>query len=171
MPIPSADGGGWQSTGASSWVYRYGNHGTSAGWWWFSGQPSLLTNSSSSPSSPEHLRSDPVRPSSTKHGLDEAWSSEEPLWICLAPKMQLTVARVLYISYFTESCRGPSQYKDIVILLYDHIIIIMRITIPLSWGFVIATETSNFILDFPLPTNLNNRSQSYNRAITRASIL
>ena len=29
-----------------------------------------------------------VRPSSTKHGLDEVWSSEEPPWTCLAPKFQ-----------------------------------------------------------------------------------
>ena len=40
------------------------------------------------PSRPKHLWSDPVGPSRTKHGLDEMWSTEEPLWTCLAPKFQ-----------------------------------------------------------------------------------
>ena len=43
------------------------------------------------PASPEHLQSDPVGPSSTKHGLDEVWSSEEPPWICMAPKFSGSV--------------------------------------------------------------------------------
>ena len=44
-------------------------NGTSADCWWFSGHPSLHTNSSSAPSWPEHLWSDPVGPSATKHVL------------------------------------------------------------------------------------------------------
>ena len=49
------------STGASLWVYRHGNHGTRASRWWFCRQPSFHTNSSSVPSRPKHLWSDPVR--------------------------------------------------------------------------------------------------------------
>ena len=44
MTIPSRGGGGWQSTGASLWVYRQGKHGTKAGCWWFFSQPSFPTN-------------------------------------------------------------------------------------------------------------------------------
>ena len=53
VPTPNRDDGGWQSTGDSLWVYRHGNHSTGAGLWWYSGQPSLHTNSSSTPSRPK----------------------------------------------------------------------------------------------------------------------
>ena len=79
VPTPNEDGGGWQSTEASLWVDMHGNHRTRAGCWWFSDQPSFHTNSLSTPSRPEHLWSDPVRPSGTKPGLDEMRSSEESL--------------------------------------------------------------------------------------------
>ena len=67
VPTPNADGCGWRSTGDSLWVYRHGNHGTRARCWWFSGQPSFITNSSSAPSRPDHLWNDSVGPSGTKH--------------------------------------------------------------------------------------------------------
>ena len=60
------------------WVYMHGNHRTRAGCWWFSSQLSFHTNSSSTLSRPEHLWSDPVGPSWTKHVLDEVCSSEDP---------------------------------------------------------------------------------------------
>ena len=85
VPIPSGDGCGWLATGSSFCVIRHGNHGTGADCWWFSGQPSFHTNSSSASSRPEHLWSDPFGPSWTKHGFDEVWSSEYPPWTCLAP--------------------------------------------------------------------------------------
>ena len=55
VSTPSGDGGGWQLTGASLWVYRHGNHGTRAGCGWFSDQPSFHANFSSPPSRPEHF--------------------------------------------------------------------------------------------------------------------
>ena len=75
VPTPSRYCSGWQSTGASLWVYRHVNHWKRAGWWRVANHPSFHTKSSSTPSNPEHLWSNPVRPSSTKH---EGWSSEEP---------------------------------------------------------------------------------------------
>ena len=45
----------------------FAGHGNRAGCWWLSGQPSFHTNSSSEPSRPEHLWSDPVGPSWTKN--------------------------------------------------------------------------------------------------------
>ena len=69
-------------------VYRHSNHGAGGSCWWFSGQPSFHANSSFTPSRPAQLWSHPVRPSSTKHSLDEVWSSNEPMWTGLASKFQ-----------------------------------------------------------------------------------
>ena len=51
--------------GSLAWI----NHGTRAGSWWFSRQPSFHTNYSPLPSRPEHLWSNPVGPSWTKKAL------------------------------------------------------------------------------------------------------
>ena len=87
------------------------------GCWWFSGQHSFHNNSSSVPSRPEHLCSDPVGPSSTKHGLDEVWSSEVPVDMpgtkvpvtaCLQ-RIQLTVALVRPTQPAIALCHMPSR--------------------------------------------------------------
>ena len=112
-PLPSGGGSGWQSTGASLWIYRHGNYGTRSGCWWSSGQPSFHTNFSSAPARPKHLWGDPFGPSSTKHGLGEVWSSEAPPWTCLAPTclrvMQMTVAWVRPMQPTIAVCHMPSQ--------------------------------------------------------------
>ena len=87
-PTPSGDDGGWQSAGASLWVYMPGNHGTRIGCQLLCDQPSFRTDFSSAPSRPEHSRNYPVGPSSAMHGLAEVLSFGEPLKICLAPKIQ-----------------------------------------------------------------------------------
>ena len=75
-PLLSGNGGGWQSTGASLWVYMPGNHGTRVGCKPLCDQPSFRTDFSSVPSKPEHPN-DPVGPSSAMHGLGKVLSLGE----------------------------------------------------------------------------------------------
>ena len=90
VAIQSRDGGGWQLTGASLWVYGHGNHRTSVGCWWFSVQPLFHTNSLSVPSRPEHSRSWGVV---FRRAPVDLPGIKVPVATCLL-KMRLTVAWV-----------------------------------------------------------------------------
>ena len=113
VPIPSRDGSGWQSTGGFLWVYKYGNHGARTSCWWFSGQPSFHTNSSSTPPKPKHCQTI----------LTKAWvwwdvvfwgSSEDlpgtnfPVAACLR-RTQLMVARIRPMWPAIAPCRMPQR--------------------------------------------------------------
>ena len=86
VPTPSGNGSGWLSTGlpcGSIGMVTMGQELVVEGFLASSHSiqiphPCILK--------PELLWSDPVGPASTRHSLGEVWSSEEPLWTCLAPK-------------------------------------------------------------------------------------
>ena len=64
-------------------VYRHGHHGTRAGYWWFSGQPSFHTNPSSASQGPgtyETILSDHPQQSTVLTRCGLPWSPRELAW-------------------------------------------------------------------------------------------
>ena len=118
VPTPSRDSSGWQPTGASLWIYKHGNHGIIASCWWFSGQPSFHTNSSSTPSRPER---------SCRTILNKAWSGMKVPVAARLWRMWMMVARVRSTWPAIALCRMPSQASASTSCL---------ITIWVGWGII-----------------------------------
>ena len=115
-------------------------------------QSSFHINFSSAPPKLEYLWSDPVRPSSTKHALDEAWLSGEPVDLpgtkfpmaaCLW-NLRLTVAWVKPTWPATALCHMPSRAIASILLLLPIGVgqSIIR-TVSENWGKKDAVVDSN----------------------------